>query len=286
MKWFSATRENVGLAVWLLWLGCLILTVAGATKLYSEYMELGRGLGRSQSVRVQEQWDRELFKILVQFGLVVLVGGALKQQYDALEKERAARRERVDQVLAQQRKDLERERTEERRRDELRVGYLERIGGAYRAAKAVRRCLRVHGLSSEANGALSRENWDRYYELMCELNSAQLALESVEIEVRGLPHPYGMKGVARSVRVMERYLGRLIREHERDARRDQVTEGLPVSKLKYLRGFTEVFRKGSRFDMRFRRRHAHVISLVNRESMKIRHIEATPQEERPEDSHG
>jgi hypothetical protein len=177
--------------------------------------------------RIQVWIGKEPFKLVLQFLLITVAGGAVL----ALIKSEARRREL---------------RHEEReRRSNLYNDFITRTGTAYRDAKSCRRKLRAIGLSrkdSPAPDIISEKQWQTYCAEMQKLNDIQLAFEQLKIEAG--THPDLIRvNVSCSIEEMEEYLGDLISEFEKvagnNAKAKIQTDGQTAVRFKQLERLDE-----------------------------------------------
>ena len=136
----------------------------------------------------------EIVKSLLQLSVVIIIGG----------------------IVAFLFKLAEQIREQARLRAEIRSDYLKRLGSQYRAVKAVRRKLRVEGLTSKYRSEpimITHSQFCVYKDQMEFLNKSQLELEALKIESEHLP-VFASLGLYAYIEKMEKYLGKLISEFE------------------------------------------------------------------------
>jgi hypothetical protein len=184
--------------------------------------------------RIQAGIGMEPFKLVLQFLLITVAGGAVLALIDSEARRRELRRQEIE------------------RRSNLYNDFIRRTGTAYRDAKSCRRKLRAAGLSP-APEIFSENQWQTYCAEMQKLNDVQLALEQLKIEAGTHPDLRRVEAgthpdlVSSLIEKMEKYLGDLISEFEKvagnNAKAKTETEGAQTAvrfdQPKRLDEFTE-----------------------------------------------
>jgi hypothetical protein len=152
---------------------------------------LTTGIDHDGLAEIQTQIIFEATKALLQLSVLLLIGGAVTAVYKAIE------------INYNERKDKEKQKDKENKvKKEIRIEYLQRVGKAYRAAKATRRTLRAAGLSTKythPSSNFSKEQIEIYRNQMGTLNEAQLELEALKIKAESLPELNKLKNYINSL---------------------------------------------------------------------------------------
>lgn len=150
-----------------------------------------------------DAFGAEGYKILLQFVLVAVLGGAVSLVYQAFNRQAEQRAERIK--LAEERVTAARE---------TRQRYLAELIGLYNSVKRARRLLRAQAIIRTASGD-SRLRVQRYDEQLQMLIDAQLSLEMVGRNVHTEGALFAAEpGLVPSLRRTEEYLRELIGEYE------------------------------------------------------------------------
>ncbi|ESA32877.1 hypothetical protein N836_24120 [Leptolyngbya sp. Heron Island J] len=172
----------------------------------------------------------EVVKSLLQFAVIIIVGGTVTALFKLIEIERN-RKQRI----------TEQKRNENRIRAEIRTDYLKRLGVIYRNVKASRRALRAIGLTTKYNNApqsLSPKHMETYKKQMIEINNAQLALEGLKIEAKSLPAFIILPTLHSNLEQMEDYLRQILGEYEKYGPLFDIGTSVNFSDLERLAEFT------------------------------------------------
>lgn len=167
-------------------------------------------------------------KGLVQFIIVVVIGGGLSLFFKLAEERRLAAREK----------------------QAVRSEYLEKVGEAYRKAKLVRRNLRASGLTNKNTpypAALNNGQIQCYKEEMLSLQEAQLQLEALKIQAKSHAALKNATNLSNNLKVMEKYLRSITKEYEKNILIfTQQGSSLHFYNLKNLEEFTGPSNKSSK----------------------------------------
>ncbi len=178
----------------------------------------------------------EVAKALLQVGVVSIAGPIVswattdyQSKQDRLEKKRDQRQRRQSK-----KRDLERQQSEYR--DELLAGTLSRVVAAYAHTKRARRLLRARaGAVNGGPGLVQLEDYDRF---LAVVNDAQLELEALKGDVNTSRVAFSdSHSVASLLGSMEEYLGKVVKEYERERHTVKHSKGVLVAKLKMLSDF-------------------------------------------------
>ena len=145
--------------------------------------------------KVNGEMRVEVLKYLLQFTVIIIVGGAVAALF----------------------RYAERRRDEKKIRSEIRTDYLQRLGALYRHVKASRRTLRAEGLTTKYASApktISGKQAEIYKKQMIELNDAQLELEGLKIEANSVPAFVSLPELSGTLKQMEDYLRQILTEYE------------------------------------------------------------------------
>ena len=170
----------------------------------------------------------ELWKTVLNLGLIVIVGGFVSFLYRRFEKRRV-----VDRAL-----------------HGFRADYLRKFQGAYRTIKTVRRTLRAAGLTTMRRDPLTELDEVHiltYREQMALLNEAQLDFEDLFLELENFPDAFSNSvEIEEVVKRINSYLREILREYENHWRRlGGTTSGRSsFESLERLRDFTGSFKEG------------------------------------------
>ncbi len=183
------------------------------------------------SAKSGELWA-ELWKALLNFLLIVAIGGM------------------VSYIL----KSLERSRDEQKALHDFRADFLRQFLSSYHDAKNSRRTLTRAGLTTKRAplaSSLDQEQIATYEEQMEIINSSQLEFERFISEVRSFPRAFSRRpDLENHLRSMESYLRELIREYER-VWKDLLADppGVLFGDLKRLQDFTGRFKESEYRDV-------------------------------------
>jgi hypothetical protein len=189
----------------------------------------------------------DAFKLTYQFLLVTVVGGAVSAIYKEFQRQRDEQTKQTERSAAAR----EAKRTLQRQ-------FLTDSVAAYNAAKKTRRLLRAKAI--ERPSQVHREPYD---EQMQALMDAQLAFEALAERVRASPTLF--PGLEPDLDAIEKYLGGILKEYA--ACLSQFTGSPPTLVLTSapdLAEFTDSYRPGSPFDVRFKQPFDRVTKTLQR----------------------
>jgi hypothetical protein len=182
-------RDRFGLAIKLLSVAALVpIALAIVVTLTLNAKDQG-------TVRV------ELVKYLMQLTVVLVVSGIVAETFKGIERGNQAARERTL----------------------LRKEFATQLGDAYRSVKETRRALRVVGLSraySASPDLLSDAQRKVYGQQVRRISAAHYQLEALQVQGQFVFAPDEWPAIRAKLKRMERYLSKLVSEHEEKGARD------------------------------------------------------------------
>lgn len=184
----------------------------------------------------RSQISLELTKLLLQFVIIVIIGGVVKMLID----------------------ESNRDREHAERLNEFRRALLEKLINAYMGAKRARRLLRAR--------AESVEDYDQQLTI---INEIQLELEAIKEQIETAPHAFtDVKNLGSCVESMADYLNQLIEEYENSLpklREEPPTKTL--SGLSELDDFTRHLRT-SGFHSKFAQPYHSAVKAIQLDMLK------------------
>jgi hypothetical protein len=181
----------------------------------------------------------EAYKLLLQFLLVVVLGGGVTLIYQAFNRHADQRLERLQH---------EKERAEALR--ETRQRYLHDLIGHYNAVKRARRLLRAKALTSEPALLDRRVRVGEYDELLMTVLDAQLAIETMARAMRAEGSLFaGEQDLTASLSTAEAYLRALITEYEEVL--PQAGQEIALRTMPELAAFIGPYKESGKFRVEF-----------------------------------
>ncbi len=243
----------------------LWLIVGGALTLAALVGVWGLGFGLGAQLGLNEPNFRlELFKILWQFLLLVVLGGALglffkTQEGEAAERRQTEDRQREEEAARRRRAEDRAREVRATRRDSLLRTRADLVR-AYNQAKAIRRLLRSTLHSANGQVVVRR---DEYNSLMCRLIEAQLEFEYYGELVKSdrllFSAPEDLKTEIKSV---GDYLNNVVSEFEKAWELFAEDEKAPLEKFTRLKEFVQPFEERSPFETKFKKPFHEALRLL------------------------
>jgi hypothetical protein len=195
----------------------------------------------------------EAYKMLLQFFLVIVLGGGISLLYQAFNRESDRRIERLKQM------ELRAAGIQETRHR-----YLRELVDQYNRVKRTRRLLRATALNHELVFADRRVRVARYDELMQSILDAQLSLETMVRTMRVEDGVFATEPeVVRSVIAAEVYLRALVTEYE-EVMPQATQDEIALRVLPELAAFLGPYREADRFRAEFVQPMNAVLAAVER----------------------
>jgi hypothetical protein len=195
----------------------------------------------------------EGYKLLLQFVMIVVLGGAITLLYQAFN--RKAEERTAARLSAEQQADNVRT---------LRQDYMTQLIGEYNRTKQARRLIRARALVRPNSSGKDHVKVAEYDKEMQAVLDAQLTLETIAYAVRAEPElfPEGTS-IRDSVKAMEEYLHTLVSEYEEHLPNLPIKSSLtPLDTLPALKEFIGPYQSSTGFRQNFVHRfHAALSDL-------------------------